>query len=103
MSRPEPATGSDPGEWLRSGNESPETSVSAGTKPSLTAAKGGAEIVAERQREPGGSRCPHFVSIFWIIVKTGGLGPPITVVRQRLIRRVGFPEKRVENPVRSEW
>jgi len=76
--------------------------VSAGTKPSLTAAKGGAEIVAERQREPGGSRCPHFVSIFWIIVKTGGLGPPITVVRQRLIRRVGFPEKRAENAIRSE-
>ena len=40
MSRPEPATGSDPGEWSCSDDESPEAAVSAGTKASPTAANG---------------------------------------------------------------
>ena len=44
-----PATGSDPGEWSRSGDESPETADSAQTKPSPTAANG-REPEAERER-----------------------------------------------------
>jgi len=38
----------------------------------------------------------------WIIGKTDGLGPPVAGMKQRLIRRVDFPKKRVENPVRSK-
>ena len=111
MSRPEPAKGSDPGEWLRSGNESPEAAVSAGTKPSPTAAKGrsrnrsGAPEWRTRTLalvNPGVSRRLHFVFTLWIVVKTGGLGPPMAGVRQRLIRRVGFPEKRFENAIRPK-
>jgi hypothetical protein len=43
-----------------------------------------------------------FVSTFWIAVKMGGLGRPVAGVRQRLIQRVGFPKKHVENPRRFE-
>ena len=44
-----PATGSDPGEWSRSGDESPETADSAQTKPSPTAANG-PEPESKRER-----------------------------------------------------
>jgi hypothetical protein len=107
VSRPEPAKGSDPGEGLRSGNESPEASVSTGDKPSPTATKGrcwnrsGApegRACLLALANPGVSRHVVRVSTLWIVVKTGGLGPSVAGVRQRLVRRrVGFPEKRVEN------
>ena len=102
MSRPEPAKGSDPGEGLRSGNESPEASVSAGTKPSPTAAndrnrnRSGApegRTCMLALANPGVSRHPGCVFTFQIVVKTDGLGAPVAGVRQRLIRCVGFPEK----------
>ena len=62
----EPATGSDPGEWSRSGDESPEMAVSAETKPSPTAANGRSRNEAgapERRpfllgpRQSGGGYC----------------------------------------------
>ena len=109
--RSEPVIGNNPGEWLRSGNESPEAAVSAGTKPSPTAAKGRSRNRSGAPEwrtctlalaNPGDSRRPHFVSTFWIVVKTDGLGSPVAGVKQRLIRRVAFPEKHAENAVRSK-